>query len=99
VTHFYIFGSHAWAKILYEKRKTLDPHRKKWIFVRYPDGVKGYRLIGLSSNCLIIELNVQFEEGILHVPQYPHAKTYVLPPVRDDDHAHVDSSLDEIFYS
>jgi hypothetical protein len=25
VTHFCIFGSHAWARIPYEKRKALDP--------------------------------------------------------------------------
>jgi hypothetical protein len=25
VTHFYIFGSRAWAKIPSQKRKTLDP--------------------------------------------------------------------------
>jgi hypothetical protein len=28
----------------------------------------------------------------LYVPQQPHADTFTLPPVRDDDHAHVDSS-------
>jgi hypothetical protein len=28
-----------------------------------------------------------------------HADTFVLPPVRDDEHAHVDSSSDEIFDS
>jgi hypothetical protein len=31
----------------------------------------------------------------LHVPQQPHANTFILPPVRDDEHAHADSSLDE----
>jgi hypothetical protein len=25
VTHFFIFGSHAWARIPSEKRKALDP--------------------------------------------------------------------------
>jgi hypothetical protein len=27
VTHFRIFGSCAWAKIISDKRKALDPHR------------------------------------------------------------------------
>jgi hypothetical protein len=55
VTHFHIFGSHAWAQIPSEKRKVLDPQRTECIFVRYPDGVKGYRLIDLSSDRAIIE--------------------------------------------
>jgi hypothetical protein len=50
-------------------------------------------------NWLIIERSVQFKESVLHVPQQPHADTFTLPHVRDDEHAHVNSSSDEIFYS
>ena len=31
----------------------------------------------------------------MHVPQQPHADTFTLPPIRDDEHAHADSSSDE----
>jgi hypothetical protein len=55
VTHFHIFGSRAWAHIPSEKRKELDPHRIECIFVGYPDGVKGYILIDISSDRPIIE--------------------------------------------
>jgi hypothetical protein len=99
VTHFYIFGSCAWAKIPSDKRKALDPQRTKCIFVGYPDDVKGYKLIDISLYRLIIELSFQFEESVSHVPHRPHAYTFVLPPIRDDEHAHVDSSLDDISYS
>jgi hypothetical protein len=81
VTHFHIFGSRAWAQIPSEKRKALDPQSTECIFVGYPDGVKGYRLIDLSSDRLIIEHSVQFEESVSHVPQQPHADTFILPPV------------------
>jgi hypothetical protein len=57
--------------------------------------VKGYRLIDLSSDWLIIERSVQFEESVLHVPQQLHADNFSLPPVRDGENAHVDSSSDE----
>jgi hypothetical protein len=50
VTHFRIFGSHAWARIPSEKRKALDPQSTECIFIGYPDGEKGYRLIDISSN-------------------------------------------------
>jgi hypothetical protein len=55
VAHFRILGSRAWAQIPSEKRKALDPQSIECIFVGYPDGVKGYRLIDLSSDRLIIE--------------------------------------------
>jgi hypothetical protein len=61
--------------------------------------VKGYKLIDLSMDRLIIERSVQFKESISHVPQQLHANTFVLPPVRDDEHAHVDSSSDESYDS
>jgi hypothetical protein len=81
VTHFPVFGSHAWARIPSEKRKALDPQRTECIFVGYPDCVKGYWLIDLSSDRLIIERSVQFEESVSHVPQQPHADTFTLPPI------------------
>ena len=58
VTHFHIFGSRAWTRIPSEKRKALDPQSTECIFLGYPNGVKGYRIINLSSNWLIIERSV-----------------------------------------
>jgi hypothetical protein len=59
--------------------------------------VKGYHLIDLSLDPLIIERSVQFEESVSHVPQQPHADTFTLPPVRDDEHAHENYSSDESY--
>jgi hypothetical protein len=97
VTHFFIFSSHAWAQIPSEKRKALDPHSTECIFLGYPEGVKGYRLIDLSSDWIIIEISFQFEESVSHVPQQPHAENFILPHVRDDEHAHANSSSEESF--
>jgi hypothetical protein len=94
VTHFYIFISCAWARIPSEKRKALDPHSTECIFVGYPNSLKGYKLIDISSDRLIIERSVQFEESGSHVPQQLHANTFFIPPNRDNEHAHVDYSLD-----
>jgi hypothetical protein len=55
VTHFCIFGSRACAQIPSEKGKALDPQSTEGNFFGYPDGVKGYILIYLSSDQLIIE--------------------------------------------
>jgi hypothetical protein len=61
--------------------------------------VKGYRLIDISLDRLIIERSVQFEESVSHVPQQLHADIFVLPPIRDDEHAHADSYSAEISHS
>jgi hypothetical protein len=55
VTHFLIFGSRAWDWIPSENRKALDPQSIECTFVGYLDSVKGYKLIDLSSDQLIIE--------------------------------------------
>jgi hypothetical protein len=59
--------------------------------------VKGYKLIDISSYRIIIERSVQFKESVSQVPQQPYANTFVLSHVRDDEHAHDDSSSDEIY--
>ena len=88
VTHFRVFSSRAWAKIPSKKRKALDPQSIECIFVGYPDGMKGYQLLISSTDKLIIERSVQFEESLSHVPQFTHADTFYLPHDRDDDFVH-----------
>jgi hypothetical protein len=59
--------------------------------------VKGYRLIYISLDHLIIERSVQFEEIFSHIPQQSYEDTSIIPPVRDDENAHVESSSDESY--
>jgi hypothetical protein len=59
--------------------------------------VKGYIVINISLDWIIIDRSVQFEESVSYVPQHPHADTFVLPHVRDDEHAHVNSSSYESY--
>eukprot|EP00253_Pinus_taeda_P018200 PITA_18200 len=96
VTHLRVFGSRAWARIPSKKIKALDPQSIECIFVGYPDGVKGYRLLLPSTDKLIIERSVKFEESLSHAPQSPHADTFYLPRVRDDDSVHSDADTDHI---
>jgi len=48
---------------------------------------------------LTTEGHHKFKESFFHAPWELHAETFVLPLVRDDEHAHVDSSSDESFDS
>jgi hypothetical protein len=65
VSHFCVFGSIAWAHILDEKRKALQPKSEKCIFVGYSKDVKGYRLLQSHCNEIIIRRDVKFDENIL----------------------------------
>ena len=56
--------------------------------------MKGYRLLIPSTDKLIIERSVKFEESLSHAPQVPHAGTFYLPHVRDDDSVHSDADTD-----
>jgi hypothetical protein len=58
--------------------------------------VKGYHLIDISSDRIIIERSVQFEESVLHIPQHPHVDTFTLPLVLDVENAHAKSSSNDI---
>jgi hypothetical protein len=98
VTHFQIFGSCAWARVPFEKRKALDPQSRTCIFVGYPKCVKDYRLIDPSTDNIIIERSVQFEESPMQASQEPHVETSTPPLVLDaqDDassHSHQNSDL------
>eukprot|EP00253_Pinus_taeda_P026827 PITA_26827 len=64
INHFRVFGSEAWAHILDEKHKALEPKSEKCIFVGYSKYVKGYRLIPLKSKNVIIRRDVTFFENI-----------------------------------
>jgi hypothetical protein len=65
ISHFYIFGNVAWAHILDEKRKALQPKSEKCIFVGYFEDVKGCRLLQPHCNEIIIRRDIKFDENLL----------------------------------
>eukprot|EP00253_Pinus_taeda_P030107 PITA_30107 len=89
-----------WAKALncakYIQNKS--PHRSvkdQTPFEAWSDSKpEGYRLLISSTNKLIIERSVKFEECLSHAPQLPHADTLYLPHVRDDDSIHSDANTE-----
>ena len=60
-----MFGCEAWAHILDEKWKALQPKSEKCRFVGYSEDVKGYRLLQPHSHDIIIRRDVKFNENLL----------------------------------
>jgi len=53
------------------------------VFIGYLYSVKGYMLLYPSTDRLIIERCIQFEETPLHAPSKPHEGTFVQIPTPD----------------
>lgn len=63
LSHLRTFGCTAYAHVPKQKRGKFDDRGKGLIFVGYPTGVKGYRLLNPEDNYkLIISKSVKFDE-------------------------------------
>eukprot|EP00253_Pinus_taeda_P003210 PITA_03210 len=62
---FRVFGCDAYALVPKHQRSKLDPKSKRYIFVGYGDGTKGYRLWDPTTHKIIINIDVKFNESSL----------------------------------
>eukprot|EP00253_Pinus_taeda_P004912 PITA_04912 len=60
-----VFGCDAYALLPKHQRTKLDPKSKRYIFVGYGDGTKGYRLWDPTTHKIIINRDVKFNESSL----------------------------------
>ena len=59
---FTVFGCTAYVFVQKDKRKSLQPHMEKCIFIGYPSGYKGWRFYNLTTKKFIIAETAQFDE-------------------------------------
>ena len=62
ISYFRVFGCLAYILIPKEKRKALQPHSKKCIFIGYPDGVKAWKFWDPVEKKVIISSHAVFDE-------------------------------------
>ena len=67
LTHIKQFGCLAYAVTPPERRQKLDCKAKKYVFVGYAEGTKGYRLLDTETDKICISRDVMFIEGDPHL--------------------------------
>ena len=55
VSNLRVFGSTAWAQILLDKRRDLQPQSIECLFIGYPDESKGFNMLDIKTKHIIIE--------------------------------------------
>ncbi|KAL0329071.1 UNVERIFIED_CONTAM: Retrovirus-related Pol polyprotein from transposon TNT 1-94 [Sesamum radiatum] len=63
LSHFKVFGCICYVHIPAEKRTKFDEKSEKCIFIGYSSNTKGYRLLKLNTNKLIVSRDVTFHES------------------------------------
>lgn len=82
ISHLRVFGCEAFAHILDERGRKMDYKAQKLTFIGYTKGVKGYRLVDMSTRRLSYHRNVVFNEKPLLSLRNAGSDTY--PEVEEE---------------
>ncbi|CAL1400034.1 unnamed protein product [Linum trigynum] len=77
-----VFGCLAYATAVEGHKLKFDPRSNQCVFLGFPHGIKGYKLLDLNTNKVFVNRDVVFHEHILpyKTGKSVHESTEVFPP-------------------
>jgi hypothetical protein len=64
ISHLRVWGCLAYVHVQKDKRRSLEPHMEKCVFVGYPSGYKGWKFYNPITQKYVISERTEFDECV-----------------------------------